>query len=197
MNLKSIHQKSTLSRLLNGLFAVVILIILFNPSAKALLIRGLMKVGLFQLDIAQPLKTVADKKLPDINFQSTNGQIMKLTNQKGKVIFMNFWATWCPPCIAEMPTINELQQKLKNNKNIIFIMVDTDHNFSKSVPFMSEHHFNLPLYQANNMIPENLLGNAIPTTVIFDKGGKMVFRHEGGADYSSSQILAYLTLLAN
>ena len=194
--IKTIRKNLTISNLLNGVFAIVVIIIIFNPSAKAILIQGLMKVGLFQPDVSQTIKTSEASDLPEIVFENSDGETINLSDQKGKVVFINFWATWCPPCIAEMPSINDLQEKLKGNKNIVFIMVDTDHDFSKSVPFVKKHQFTVPVYQANSAIPGILLGSAIPTTVIFDKKGKMVFEHEGGADYSNPKVLAYLQQLS-
>lgn len=196
MNLQSIRKKLTVANMLNGVFIVLLLIVFFNPSAKALLIRGLMQVGLFQPDISQPIATTGNTSLPNITFQNINGQILNLSDQKGKVIFMNFWATWCPPCIAEMPSVNELYEKLQHNKNIVFIIVDADHDFSKSVPFMNKHQFTLPLFEANSEIPGNLLGGSIPTTIIFDKNGQLVFRHEGAGDYSSAKVADYLLKLS-
>lgn len=196
MNLQSIRKKLTISNLLNWIFIVAVLTVLFKPTAKALLIRGLMGVGLFQPDVSQQVKTTGNTSLPNIRFQNINGQMLNLTDQKGKVIFMNFWATWCPPCIAEIPSINDLYEKLKGNKNIIFIMVDADRDFSKSVPFMTKHRYTLPLYKANSEIPESLLGSSLPTTVIFDKSGQIVFRNEGVGDYSNPQIMVHLLKLS-
>jgi thiol-disulfide isomerase/thioredoxin len=194
--IKTIKKNLTINNLLNGLFAIAMIIIIFNPSAKAILIRGLMKVGLFQPDVSQTIKVNEVSDLPEIVFENSDGETINLSDQKGKVVFINFWATWCPPCIAEMPSINDLQEKLKDNKNIVFIMVDTDHDFSRSVLFVKKHQFTFPVYQANSAIPANLLGSAIPTTVIFDKKGKMVFKHEGGADYSNAKVLTYLQQLS-
>ncbi|MDB5011305.1 MAG: resA 4 [Mucilaginibacter sp.] len=196
MKQQSIIKKLTLSHLLNGFFAIIIVIIIINPSAKSLLIQSLMKVGFFQPDLSPKVRTDHVATLPELTLQSSDSKTLYLPDQKGKVIFMNFWATWCPPCIAEMPSINELRKKLKENKNIVFIMVDVDHDFSKSVPFMSKHGFGLPIYQANDVIPENLLGRSIPTTVVFDRNGKMVFRNEGSADYNNAKVLAYLMQLS-
>ena len=93
MSLQSIRKKLTVTNMLNGIFIVLVLIVFFNPSAKALLIRGLMQVGLFQPDLPHPTKTSENASLPNITFQNTNGQMLNLSDQKGKVIFMNFWAT--------------------------------------------------------------------------------------------------------
>ncbi|QKJ31337.1 TlpA family protein disulfide reductase [Mucilaginibacter mali] len=182
------------SNLLNGLFFLAVLVLLFNPSAKAVMIRGLMKVGLFQPDMDMSVEKSA--AVPDVIFQSTDGRKIHLSDLKGKVVFINFWATWCPPCIAEMPSINSLYQKLKNNKNIVFIIVDADRNFSKSVSFMQKNRFTMPLYQLASNVPPELVSNAIPATTILDKTGRIVFHQNGSADYSNPKILEYLNRIA-
>ena len=191
--IQKIKKKLTVSNLLNGLFAIVVITLLVSTPAKALLIEGLMKVGLFQPSIKHGEKAFAPA---DVVFENEKGRTIALSSLKGKVVFINFWATWCPPCIAEMPTINKLSDKLKDNKDIQFIMVDVDHDFSKSGPFMQQHHFNLPLYEAVNAIPDALLGQSIPTTVIIDKNGRVVFHHAGTANYGGDDMVAYLGNLA-
>jgi thiol-disulfide isomerase/thioredoxin len=181
------------SNVLNAAFFAIALALVFNPSAKALVIEGMMKVGLFQPKLShEVIMDHAAVTLPDVVFQSPNGKTIRLSEQKGKVVFINFWATWCPPCIAEMPSISGLYEKLKSNRNVAFIMVDADHNFQKSVPFMTKHRFAMPLYQLAGNVPESLASNNIPTTTIIDKSGKIVFHQEGSADYSNPKILAYL-----
>jgi thiol-disulfide isomerase/thioredoxin len=185
------------TNLLNGLFFAVVLLLIFNPSAKVEVIQGMMKIGLFQPNIAKPVNQKnLSTTLPDVVFQNPDGYIIHLSEQKGKVVFINFWATWCPPCIAEMPSISGLYEKLKNNKNIVFMMVDADHNFQKSVPFMTKHRFNMPLYQLISNVPPGLVSNSIPTTTIIDKNGQVVFHEEGSADYSNPKILAYLNSIS-
>lgn len=185
------------SNLLNGAFLIMLVLLIFNPSAKALMIEGLMKVGLFQPDMAKPVNKAEEVSgLPDVVFEGPDGKVVHLANQKGKVVFLNFWATWCPPCIAEMPSINKLYNKLKNNKNVVFIIVDADHNFQKSVPFMTRYHYNMPLYKLISNVPSNLVSNAIPATTIIDKNGQIVFHQDGGADYGNPRVLEYLNKIS-
>lgn len=130
-----------------------------------------------------------------ITFQDGNGKIVALNDLKGKVVFINFWATWCPPCIAEMPSINELKAKFGENENIIFLMVDVDGKHKKSQAFMDKREFNLPVYIPHSEIPKEFLSGAIPTTVILDKKGAIAARIEGGRDYSKPEIVNALKQL--
>lgn len=124
----------------------------------------------------------------NIAFTDSKGNKLSLGDLKGKVVFINFWATWCPPCIAEMPSINNLYKRYKDKSKIMFIMVDVDANFQKSKSFMDKNNYDLPLYIPASQIPSNFLSGAIPTTVILDKSGKMVGRIEGSREYDSQEV---------
>jgi thiol-disulfide isomerase/thioredoxin len=189
----AIKKWFTIKSLVNILFVMVLVVLFINPSAKALLIRGLMKVGLFQPDI--PAAEQALLQSGDINFQDYKGKIVSLSSLKGKVVFINFWATWCPPCIAELPSINDLHQQLNADKRIVFLLVNTDNDFKKALPFMARHNYSLAVYAAVTVVPDDMLGGTIPTTVIIDKQGKMVFHREGTGDYTNTKFVAYLNKL--
>src|ERR1700754_5234198 len=137
-----INKKLTTGNILYGLFTVAVLIILINPAAKSLLIRGLMNIGFFQphIPVAVSQKPLAD--VLSITFRDTKGQTINTTDLKGKVIFVNFWATWCPPCIAEMPSVNQLYTRFKNNNNVVFMVVDVDNDYTKALAFMQKHNLN-------------------------------------------------------
>ncbi|WP_345232876.1 TlpA disulfide reductase family protein [Olivibacter ginsenosidimutans] len=131
----------------------------------------------------------AHPKAPDISFKDKNGKTVSISSLKGKVVFINFWATWCPPCIQEMPSINQLKQSFKENDNIVFLMVDVDADVEKSTAFMAENKYDLPVYIPISDIPRDYLGDAIPNTVIIGKNGDMIARMEGGRDYTRSEMV--------
>lgn len=139
-----------------------------------------------------PMEEVAEAEAPvsttsGISFKDESGKTVALNSLKGKVVFINFWATWCPPCIHEMPSINKLKQTYKD-KDIVFLMVDVDNNMERSAAFMKDNKYDLPVYVPVDNIPPDYLGSAIPTTVILDKSGDMIARMEGGRDYTSPEI---------
>ncbi|KQN37980.1 thioredoxin [Pedobacter sp. Leaf41] len=179
--------------IVNGLFIALLLVIVFVPDAKALLIRGLMEIGLYSPSIAEFPKAAMD--LSGIKFQDAKGNAIDLGNLKGKVIFLNFWATWCPPCRAEMPSINKLYQKFKDDKNVVFIFADADGDLEKSVKFMTNRKYEMPVFKVTSTIPDQIFSGALPTTVIFDKQGRLSFRHEGIANYADKKIVDFLNKL--
>lgn len=162
-------------------------VIVFNPDAKALLMRGLMKTGLFAPDVSKSAGTIdpAGPVTTSVSFISLEGKTMDLASLRGKVVFINFWATWCPPCVAEMPSVNSLYNKMKNNENVVFLMVDMDNKLEGSEAFMKKNKYDLPVYAPAGSIPQELFKGSLPTTVIINKKGEIVFQHEGMADYDS------------
>lgn len=168
------------------MLAVVAVIV--SADAKALLIRGLLSMKLFKADVSsieQP------KPAPQLIFKDNKGNVIQTNNLKGKVIYINFWATWCPPCIAEMPSVNELYTKFSSNPNAVFILADVDHDMPKAEAFLRKHKIDAPLYVMESDIPKELMSGTIPTTLIIDKQGRIIYRHEGVADYASDDFIKY------
>ncbi|MBW8687674.1 TlpA family protein disulfide reductase [Chitinophaga rhizophila] len=180
----------SLSNIMSGIMTIFLVLMLVNPSVKAAVMQGLMKVGLFQPGVTEA-ETVEMEAAPDMAFSDGNGNSFTLSSLRGKVVFLNFWATWCPPCRAEMPSINTLYKKYKDDKNVVFLTVDTDGNYKKAKHFITKHKYDLPVYVADSRIPGELLGKSIPTTVIISKSGKVVYRQEGAADYGNDKFTDY------
>ncbi len=165
----------------NGILLSLLAVILFVPDAKSVLIRGLMSVGFFK----PATSTMMGKAIKsDIKFQNGNGELIHLSDLRGKVIFLNFWATWCPPCRAEMPSINTLYNQLSSNKNIVFITVDADGQYNKAKKFLDKKKYSLPLYTIASDIPSDVYAGKLPTTLVINKMGEIVFKHEGTANYA-------------
>ncbi|WP_157799188.1 TlpA family protein disulfide reductase [Mucilaginibacter auburnensis] len=181
----------TRKNIINVVFILLMLVLIINPAAKALLIRGFIAVGIMRPP-TQSEKVATSTPSVNITLRQPNGEVLQSEKLKGKVLIMNFWATWCPPCIAEMPSINKMYLQYKNNSNLVVIPIDADNDVSKSTAFMQNKGYSLPVYTLAGPLPTGLVSNAIPTTIIIDKKGRVVARHEGAADYSSEAFYEYL-----
>lgn len=179
---------------LNGLLIIFLLLMLFSAGAKAFVLQGLMKIGLFKPDIT--LHQEKFQPASEIMLTNTDGASIPLSSLKGKVVFLNFWATWCPPCIAEMPAINELHKKFSGNNNIVFVMVDADNNPEKSVAFLKTHQYNLPLYFLSSAVGKDMFNGTLPTTLVINKKGEIVFNETGAANYSTEKFSGFLEQLS-
>ncbi len=167
--------------------------ILFVPDAKSFVIRGLMNIGFFKPGKAIPVGNFIDE---NVKFQNGSGQIVSLSDLKGKVVFLNFWATWCPPCRAEMPSIDKLYNQLAAERNIIFLTVDADGQYKKAKKFLDKKKYSFPLYTVASDIPAELFAGKLPTTIVIDKKGQIVFKHEGMADYADPKFFDFLVQLS-
>ena len=190
----------TLSNTSTAILLVFVILMVVSPTVKGVIIQGLMRIGFFQPDVSTenenvPISKISKGEKTGVLFKDETGNVIELSDLKEKVVFINFWATWCPPCIAEMPSINKLQEKFKDNEDFIVLMVDADNQPDKSIKFMSKRNYNLKVFTPASQIPTDLLGNALPTTVILNKKGKIVFKHEGGADYTNQEFIKFLETL--
>ena len=126
----------------------------------------------------------------DFTVESAKGGSASLSKAKGKLVLLNFWATWCPPCRAEMPSIQKLWDKRKD-KNFTIIAVSVGEQKDTVTKFVADNHYSYPIF----LDPSGQLGSAfnassIPTTYIIDKDGKVIAGTQGGREYDSAEVLA-------
>jgi thiol-disulfide isomerase/thioredoxin len=124
--------------------------------------------------------------------QTLDGKTVNFESLKGKVVFMNIWATWCPPCVAEMPNIQKLYEKVGSDK-IAFVMLSVDEGGVEKVKkFIDKKGFSFPVYMPAAQLPQEFYSNAIPTTFIVSPEGKIVAKQEGMAEYDTKEVRDFL-----
>src|SRR6056297_1440744 len=100
--------------------------------------RGMLWTGLFDADTSK-IENIDGPMLSDSDYhfamETVDGQTVSLNNFRGDVVFVNVWASWCPPCVAEMPTIETLYQAVGDHANVEFILLSMDQNREKAVNF--------------------------------------------------------------
>ena len=132
----------------------------------------------------------ADFKLPLLSAETRS-----LSDYKGKVVFLNFWATWCPPCREEMPAMEKLYQRFKN-EGLVFLAVDIQEGRKEVEAFIKERGFSFPVALDEKGEAAGLYGiRSIPTTFIVDKDGNIIAAAIGGRQWDSSQMFAAFSLL--
>ena len=173
------YIKSNFSTILLIIFTGIVF---FSADARTLLIQGMIRTGLFH---ASPELKNTDKHetVPSsLRFRSEDGELLDISANKGEIYFINFWATWCPPCREEMPELSELYTEYKN-KNVVVLGLAVDElalvkEFSVATPV------SYPLFAAENdgMVLGNDLGNdkgVLPYTVIINQQGVVVDTYFG------------------
>lgn len=133
----------------------------------------------------------------DINWNliTAHGTEINLEEKfKDQVVFINFWATWCPPCIAEMPTIEKLYQTYRDK--IGFAMISNE-DIGMIEDFRNRNKYTFPVYQIEMKIPKVFNLSIIPATFIISPDRKIALKHVGGADWSHADVMKFLDELIN
>lgn len=153
----------------------------------------LLKAGVFD---ATPTPRAEEDFPYSFRVKDLNGKVVEMKDLKGKVIFLNLWATWCGPCRAEMPSIQKLYNEVDKEK-IAFVILSLDQeNQSKKVArFVSQKDFSFPVYLPASPLPDALRVNTIPTTFIVGTDGKIKHKKVGMANYDTPEMRAFLSQL--
>jgi thiol-disulfide isomerase/thioredoxin len=122
--------------------------------------------------------------------KSLDGQDFKMADAKGKVVFLNFWATWCSPCVAEMPSIQRLHEKLKDD-GVVFVCVSNEET-SKVSQFVKEKGLTFPIYTIRGTPPDVFKTRGIPATFILSPEGKIAFKHIGSAKWDDKRSIDFI-----
>ncbi len=132
---------------------------------------------------AQPLKPL----------RMANGETTTLASKRGKITLVNFWATWCAPCIIEMPYLNTLQARYGSDAFEV-VTISMDRTQADAERFLEENQLNqLPLYFDPSMsIAFDVTRRGLPTTVLYDRNGEELGRLEGEANWASDEAFALI-----
>ena len=195
------QTKNIMKKVSNIAFIGLILSMVFVPEVKATMQQGLMKLGFFNPDLKEsslsanlPNSNTEPAKAANykMNMLDQTGKKVSLEDLKGKVVFINFWATWCGPCIAEMPSIQKLYDQFKDNDEVVFVILEAEGNKPKATKFMEKRKLSWPVYYPASDFPEEFFRGSLPTTVTLDKQGNIAHKTEGMADYSGQDIVDFL-----
>ena len=187
--LKENWQKKNLFGKITDVLIIIFIITLFIP-------QGRMAVGGFvnriKAMIIAPGEMPQDEQetlsIDDYNWklQDINGKELLLSEAKGKVIFINLWATWCPPCVGEMPEIQELWEKYRDNKDVAVFLISNEDNQTVQA-FLDKRDYNFPVYTTQFKAPALLQSRSIPTSFIISKNREIVVKETGAANWGGKK----------
>jgi peroxiredoxin len=162
------------------------------------LVLGLSVAGcVFLLTITRS-QVPANKPAPDFLLPDLNGQVVRLSQLKGKVVMLNVWTTWCPPCRKEMPTMETLYRRLKSVDFLMLAVsqdVDGQHTV---VPYLQEGGFTFPvLLDVQGEVGKKYGVTGYPETFVIDRQGNVVYHHIGYNDWSQPAVESALRRLTD
>ena len=146
-----------------------------------------------KIRIGEFIPATPPQPAPAVSFTTLAGNVASLADFKGRPVVVNLWATWCQPCLEEMPSLARLQAQ--EGDKLAIAAVSEDHAGAKAVkPFIAEKGLDkLPIY----LDPKGELGHAfkvrgLPTSIVIDAAGRIVGRVEGSAEWDSGKMHAVL-----
>ena len=133
---------------------------------------------------------------PDFKFPALDGKMVSLSDYKGKVVLVNIWATWCPPCVAEMPSMEKLYNKFKGeNFEILAVSIDTL-GLKAVAPFMTKSNLTFPALIDTEGAIKTVYGvTGIPESFIIDKQGILIKKIIGPVDWAAPNIFRFFNVL--
>lgn len=172
--------------------------VLYFTGYHTEVIGGLQRV-LLSTGILQPKTSIDETELQPAQFNmpliDIDGNRTSLKNYEGKTIFLNFWATWCAPCIAEMPNIQKLYEQLQDDPDIVFVMLSLDEDPETARAFMERKEFTMPVYFLLGRKPGVYDSSVVPTTYVISPEGNIVMEKRGMAKYNTTSFRSFLTSL--
>ncbi len=169
-------------------------------STTAYAQKILLKTGILNASVDRPVTN--ENFSYDFSIQTMSGESIPMEQLKGKVIFLNLWATWCGPCRAEMPAIESLYKGVAH-KDLAFVMlsIDRKNDETKVKNYIATKGFTFPVYLVEhpfpNNLPEILQVPSIPTTFVINKQGEVVYKNVGTANYDTKKFRNFLQALLN
>ena len=190
------NRKSLFGKISDVIFVLLITAFLF-PAGRMAIGGGINRIKAM---IIQPAIEKNRISLPDTGLSweliTPDGKNVNIDDYKGKVKFINLWATWCPPCIGEMPEIEKLYNKFKDNENIAFFMI-SDENTEKIKAFINKKGYTFPVFQSVGNNPLGFRSKSIPATYILSKDNQIVVKETGAAKWGGKKSEDIINKLLN
>jgi thiol-disulfide isomerase/thioredoxin len=182
-------KRPSLSNLLFGVFIILMLL----PQTRTPIQVAVNQLKMYVFSPSAIDENEQAQMLPfEYQLTDIHGDYNSISIGKGKVSFISYWATWCPPCLAELPSIQKLYVDYGDQINFILL---TNENPDIVQRFMNKKGYTLPIYFPKMETPETLDSNSLPTNYIIGGKGKIIIKEKGAADWNSKKVRDVLDVL--
>jgi len=175
---------------LSNIFFYLLLLAMIIPQSRKFIQVNVLRLLNFPPKIEEvnaPTLQPADLQL---QLRSESGEIISLADLRDKGLFVNIWATWCPPCIAEMPSIDEFYSQASNDLHFI---VASNEPIDKIKAFKQKNSYSFPIYQIISPLPRIMSeSNSIPATYILSRDHKLIVQHYGAKNWANASFIKEL-----
>ena len=166
------------------MFALLLILFIIPGSRKELMTYG-AKIRMYLTSVDEMDKAVDLKGAGNLRFADSRGNSYSLNNFLDKPVFINFWATWCPPCRAEMPAIESLYQQYGEDMHFLLI---SNQNLEKQEHYLAQYSYELPSYRLISEPSGSFNFSVLPTTIIISGEQQIVLRKKGAVNWQSRSV---------
>ena len=168
-----------------------------------LLFVVVLAVIAYRIQLSPSKKTVLNQEKPEVGYpapdftlRNLHGNLEGLVNHKDKVIILNFWATWCAPCLEEMPAFEKLYRRYRSQGLTVLAVSLDKGDFSKVQDFVDTNNLTFPVLMDSDGVAEKLYPSfTIPFTYVIDKDGRVAARVDGAKNWASNETFLALDIL--
>ena len=180
----------------------VILLIMSAGVGLPLFYNGIFAIaGSQDQELERLFSTIGILKIPhnsqpvEIQLKDFFGNTVSLSDFRGKVVFLNFWATWCPPCVIEMPSMQKLHRRFKD-RNFVMVAINSQETGAQVKSFFDKYKLSFSaLLDSSGEVGTWFDVNAFPTTFVLDKQGRIIGRALGPREWDSQASVALFDYL--
>jgi thiol-disulfide isomerase/thioredoxin len=174
--------------------------IAFGAAAALLLLGASLGVLAFKLvqhrivsNLRPPHLEMRPEAASDLVYRNLDGEPRSLAANRGKVVFLDLWGTWCIQCVAEMPIVQRLYDHYKSDPEVTFLIVSRMDSSQAVRRYARKNHLDLPFYLTEDQdIPPSMQFHQFPATFIYAKDGSLVAKHVAAADWSDSSVIGFI-----
>ena len=175
--------------------AIVLLLLVLLAACSTLVLFKLVQHKVTK-NMRPPHLKVSPEPASDLTYCSLDGKPQNLSSNKGQVVFLDLWGTWCVQCIAEMPTVQKLYDHYKNDPKVKFLIVSRMDKPSAVRSYARRNHLDLPFYITHDdEIPPSMQLNQFPATFLYSADGTLVAKHTGAAAWSDTSVISFIDRL--
>lgn len=187
-------KKKLFSIITDFLFVILVVLLLIPTTRKPVSAFMIRMVSFPPSSLKASDRFTVSPEVRQWEISDLSGKTVRFDQLLDKPVFVNFWATWCPPCNAELPGIHDLYEQYKNKVNFVFLS-DEAPGIIKA--FILNHQYqDMPFYRYNG-VPKDFFSNSIPATFIISREGKVVLEKRGAARWDSDRVKTLLNKLLN
>ncbi len=178
------RNKSWFGKITDLLFIVLLILLIIPGTRKELMTYG-SKLRMYLTSVEAREQTQELKGINSMIIQDSEGNRYNLNDFLDKPVFINYWATWCPPCRAEMPTIEKLYKQHGSDVNFLIV---SNQPFSKQKEYLDKEGYEFPYYRLVSKPEGSFSYSVLPTSMVIAQNNKIILRKEGAVNWQSNKV---------